>query len=109
MFAASDSLDDIELAQAKLSTERVERRDKLRGSVFCNDCPDVARMSVERTISTNTDDVDSKDSIGRQETREQSGHLGSLLGDPESEVNAEQRRSVTEDTTGNVTIDILPC
>ncbi len=93
------------LVQIKVDSERLDAWDEFHEeSPEFDDRSDLVRKSVERTISTDTDEQDTQDGIGRAEALEQFERLEGLLNELEREVSLVQEDIVTEDTMDDIVL-----
>jgi hypothetical protein len=100
-----DEEEETKLVQFKAPAERVEVWDKFwKDEPRFDDRSDLIRKSVERTISTDNEEQESKDSIGRAEALEQFERMEGLLNELEREVSLVQEDIVTEDTMDDIVL-----
>ncbi|WP_121303516.1 hypothetical protein [Haloarcula quadrata] len=93
------------LVQIKVDSDRLEAWDKFHSeNPEFDDRSDLIRKSVERTISTDNEEQESKDSIGRAEALEQFERMEGLLNELEREVSLVQEDIVTEDTMDDLVL-----
>ncbi|ERH10352.1 MAG: hypothetical protein J07HX64_02125 [halophilic archaeon J07HX64] len=96
---------DSKLVQIKVDSDRLEAWDKFHSeNPEFDDRSDLVRKSVERTISTDNKQEESKDSIGRAEALEQFERLEGILNELEREVSLVQEDIVTEDTMDDIVL-----
>jgi len=96
---------DSKLVQIKVDAERLEAWDTFHeSSPEFDDRSDLIRKSVERTISTDTDEQDTQDGIGRQEALERFERLDGLLNEIEREVGLVQDDIVIEDIMDDIVL-----
>lgn len=100
-----DEEEETKLVQFKAPAERVEVWDKFwKDEPRFDDRSDLIRKSVERTISTDNEEQESKDSIGRAEALEQFERMEGLLNELERQVSLVQEDIVTEDTMDDIVL-----
>jgi Arc/MetJ-type ribon-helix-helix transcriptional regulator len=102
-MAGEDEENRTKLVQFKAPRDRVDEWDDfVENEPRFDDRSDLIRKSVERTISTDTDEQDTQNGIGRQEALEQFERIESLLNDLDREVKLVQQDVVNEDTMDDI-------
>lgn len=98
--------DGTKLVQFKAPSDRVEVWDKFwKSEPEFDDRSDLIRKSVERTISTDGDEKETNDVIGRQEALEKFERLESLMNELDREVSRVQNDIVDSDEMGDLMLN----
>lgn len=101
-----DEDDGTKLVQFKAPADRVEVWDEYwKDEPEFDDRSDLIRKSVERTISTNEDEQETNDAIGRQEALEKFERLESLMNELDREVSRVQNDIVDSDEMGDLMLN----
>lgn len=101
-----DEEEETKLVQFKATSDRIEAWDKYwKNEPRFDDRSDLIRKSIERTISSDTDDQQTQDTIERAEALEKFERLESLVNEVNREVERVQNDIVDEDRMGDLMLN----
>jgi Arc/MetJ-type ribon-helix-helix transcriptional regulator len=100
-----DEREETKLVQFKAPAERVEVWDEYwKDEPELTDRSDLIRKAIERTISSDTDNQQTQDAIGRAEALEKFERLESILDELDREVSRVQDDIVNEDKMDDIVL-----